>query len=323
MRRRLDWPAAFRRWRGYAFRGAKASGRASGGTLSTARDDERQHREDVVEAGRFGEEFRFGQVKTVARITVRLGTGQLVGGVSLVTAGLVAALTVLLARIAAAPRLIVVAAAAGAALLGWQLIRSGSRPRAENRLYMYPGGLIQLVHAEPEPRVLRWEDLDSAEIGFDSISEDSATGLDTCALRGSTGTEITVRADMRRFRWIPRQLAAEADRVLSARLIPQLIEAYEAGEPVVFGQARIDQAGVAVGFSRFTTAAWTDITGVLIRYNVRSGFNVPAESVWFDRANRKGSIALGISGVRNGILVPHLIEHIAAQHGIPVRRSGP
>jgi hypothetical protein len=189
-----------------------------------------------------------------------------------------------------------------------------------NRLYRYAGGLVQLLHDEPEPRVLRWSDVDSVAIEFESVSEDRYTGLDTCVLRGSTGTEIAVRG------WrplsIPRGLAAEADRVLRPRLLPPLIQAYESGKPVAVGQqVRIDRATITLG--KLAPLPWTEVRAITVLYDKRSGPGVPAEWIRISGPGRRSGTGFALSRVPNGFLIPYLIEYIAKQHGIPLHRSGP
>jgi hypothetical protein len=287
---------------------------------------EQRHREDLAEAGRLGAEFALGEVRTAARVTVRLGYLQFATGITLALAGLIAALVDAGVHSPAPARLILGAGAVCAALLGWWLMRLGARPRAEDRLFLYPGGLIQLVHDEPEPRVLRWAEVDSATICFDSVSDESLTGLDTCTLRGGAGTEITVRGAVRRFRSITGDLAAEADRVLSPRLLPSLVQAYESGEPVILGQVRVEPAGVTIGDARkpAVPTPWTDVSAITIGYDARSGTGVPARSITLDhRAGWRSRLYLELSEIPNGILLPHLIEYVARQQGIPLRHSRP
>jgi hypothetical protein len=284
-----------------------------------------QHREDLAEAARLGAEFGLGEVKTAARVTVRLGYAQLLTGITLALSGLIAALVDAGVHAPATARLIVLAGAVCAALVGWWLVRLGARPRAEDRLFLYSGGLIQLVHDEPEPRVVRWAAVDTVTICFDSVSDESLTGLDACTLRDAAGSEITVRGAIRQRRSIPRELAAQADRVLTSRLLPSLIQAYESGEPVIIGQVRVERAGVTIDNARTPDAltTWTDVSAITIGYDARSGTGVPAKSITLDhRAGRRYGLYLGLSEVPNGILLPHLIEYAARQHRIPLRHSG-
>jgi hypothetical protein len=279
-----------------------------------------QHHEDAAEAGRLGADFGLGELKTTAQTVARIGLGQAVGGGVLAVAAVIAALVVALASTPWPPRLIVLAGAVAAFLAGWQLMRLGGRPRAINRLYRYAGGLIQLLYDEPEPRVLRWSDVDSVTVEFESVSEDRYTGLDTCTLRGSTGTEIAVRG------WrplsIPRGLATEADRVLRPRLLPPLIQAYESGELIAVGrQVRIEQAAITLG--KLAPLPWTEVRAITVVYDKRSGSNVPADSIIISGSRRHSGTGFALSRVPNGFLIPYLIEYIAEQHGIPLRRSGP
>jgi hypothetical protein len=56
------------------------------------------------------------------------------------------------------------------------------------RLFWYSGGLAQQDLDEPEPRVLRWDEVDS----FTPLIYDESGCVGGCRLRGRTGTEITV-----------------------------------------------------------------------------------------------------------------------------------
>jgi hypothetical protein len=285
-------------------------------------EHQQRHHEDAADAGRLGADFGLGELQTTAQTVVRVGTGQIVGGVTLATAAVVAALIAAFVSTPWLPRLIVLAGAAAAFLAGWLLIRLGGRPRAINQLFRYAGGLIQLVHDEPEPRVLRWSDVDSVTIKFESVSEERFTGLDTCTLRGGTGTEITVRGWNTSSLSIPRGLAAEADRVLRPRLLPPLIQAFESGESIPVGQqVRIDRTAITLG--KLAPLPWTEVRAITVAYDKHSGPGVPAGSITISGPGRHSGTGLALSSVSNGILIPHLIEYIARQHGIPLRRSGP
>jgi hypothetical protein len=282
--------------------------------------EQNQHRENAAEAGRLGADFGLGKLETTTQAVVRVGAGQIVGGGTLIAAALIAALIAAFVSTPWLPRLIVLAGAAAASLAGWQLIRLGARPRAIDRLYRYAGGLIKLVHDEPEPRVLRWSDVDSVTVEFESVSDERFTGLDTCVLRGSRGTEIAIRG------WsplsIPRGLAAEADRVLRPRLLPPLIQAYESGKPAAVGQqVRIDRATITIG--KLAPLPWTKVRAITVVYDKRSGPGVPAKSITISGPGRHSGTGFALSRVPNGFLIPYLIEYIAEQHGIPLRRSGP
>jgi hypothetical protein len=76
-------------------------------------------------------------------------------------------------------------------------------------LFWYSGGLAQQDRDEPEPHVLRWDEVDSVT----PLLYDESGCVGGCRLRGRTGTEIAVSLG-----YGLRDLVGEADRVL-ARLI--------------------------------------------------------------------------------------------------------
>jgi hypothetical protein len=129
------------------------------------------------------------------------------------------------------------AASAGAVLLGAQLMRTGARTRAVRRLFWYSGGLAQQDLDEPEPRVLRWEEVDS----FTPLIYDDSGCVAGCRLRSRTGTEIAVGLG-----YGLRYLVGEADRMLADRLVAELVAAGRNGIPVTrSGRAQVGGASPA------------------------------------------------------------------------------
>jgi len=56
------------------------------------------------------------------------------------------------------------------------------------RLFWYSGGLAELTGDEPEPRIMRWADVQTATTVFYE-SDETAARLTGCILSGSDGTE--------------------------------------------------------------------------------------------------------------------------------------
>jgi hypothetical protein len=107
-----------------------------------------------------------------------------------------------------------------------------ARTRAVRQLFWYSGGLAQPDLDEPEPRVLRWDEVDS----FTPLIYDDSGCVAGCRLRGRTGTEVTVSLG-----YGLRYLVGEADRMLTDRLVPELVGAYDAARrslPAGGGSAR-------------------------------------------------------------------------------------
>ena len=59
-------------------------------------------------------------------------------------------------------------------------------PRLErDRLFWYPDGIAQRVAAEPEPKILRWDDATGVRIGFDT--DENSADLARCISAGANG----------------------------------------------------------------------------------------------------------------------------------------
>jgi hypothetical protein len=173
------------------------------------------------------------------------------------------------------------------------------------RLFWYSGGLAQQDQDEPEPRVLRWDEVGS----FTPLIYDDSGCVGGCRLRGRTGTEIAVSLGNGL-----RYLVGEADRMLADRLVPELVGAYDAGEPIAAGQWRISRAGLTRvrGNGREKLLPWRDIRTIEHRRDCELTIGLGS------RRRR----AVYLSGVPNGMFIVRLIEYAAGQNGIPVTRSG-
>jgi hypothetical protein len=271
---------------------------------------ERQHADDLARAERIGADFGLGAVTMATRYTQLRSFRICLSGALLGCAGLITGLAFGSADVvlSVADEVAVSVISAGAVLLGGQLIRVGLRPRAVRRLFWYSGGLAQQDLDEPEPRVLHWDEVDSVTPVFDY----ELGRVGSCQLRGGAGTEIAVSPGYARAAGL--DLAAEADRVLADRIVPALIGAYDAGQPVVAGRWRVDRAGLTRvrGNGREVLTAWRDVRAIEYR---RGGELVLAGG---ERRRR----TIGLSGVPNGMFVGRLIEYAAGQNGIPVAGGG-
>ena len=270
-------------------------------------EQERQHAEDLAQAGRIGADFGLGELRTTARYKQARSGWIFLGGMFVAIGGLVTGVAFGAAdvRYTLAAEVAVPAASAGAVLLGAQLMRTGARTRAVRQLFWYSGGLAQQNLDEPEPRVLRWEEVDS----FTPLIYDDSGCVAGCRLRGRTGTEITVSLG-----YGLRYLVGEADRMLADRLVPELVGAYEAGEPIAAGQWRIGQAGLTRvrGDGREALTPWRDIRTIEQRHDCELTIGLGGR--------RRRTISL--AGVPNGMFIARLIEYAAGQNGIAVTRSG-
>jgi hypothetical protein len=181
------------------------------------------------------------------------------------------------------------------ALLLWRV-----KPRSVHQTFWYSGGLLQLSAGVPEPRVLRWDEMTTLRVSVARPDESAAyVALSTAC--DERGTCVTTRG---------RALADRAARVLVPVVVPALIGAFDAGEPVSFGRLRIDEAGLTdLSGTEPALMAWPDIARIVFTARVRVGL-VPAE---------KGrSVVIDIEAAPNAFLAHYVIEHAAARAGVPV-----
>ncbi len=283
-----------------------------------AAKQERRHREDLVKAGRLGEELGCGAVKTVEPGVRPLSAMPLVLGLSLALIAVTGALHYLIFPPwpAAATVLVPAVFLLGVLLVPLYVLLS-PRKRPAGWLSWHSGGLAELIPGEPGPRVIRWAEVDSVTLAFSTDEDTSSDKLDSCTLRDSTGTGITV--DDRYVRIRPG-LVREADRILSPRLVPPLIRAYESGEPVIIGRDRIDRAGVTHvrGTGKALLTPWNEIRWISVVQETPAD---PASAIRIGHASGRGAL-IKLSGVRNGIAIPHLIKYAAEQNGVPLRSTG-
>jgi hypothetical protein len=188
------------------------------------------------------------------------------------------------------------------------------------RLFRFPGGFIEVRSDEPEPRVLRWSETDAVTLVFNDADE-SYNGLSACTLGSGSRVSITPPYD----KPARCQLAREAERVLAPAIVPSLIGVYESGEPVTFGTWRIDQAGVTedAGTPRAAFVPWGDVHDVTLASESYRGRIDPASLVTLTPGpgTRRRGPRLSLSGIPNGIFLPHLLGHIASRNGLPLHKA--
>jgi hypothetical protein len=115
---------------------------------------------------------------------------------------------------------------------GWRIWRA--RPERTDRILFYAGGVIQLTPGEPEPRVVRWDDAVSLSVRV-VRPEGSDAYIGPSTVRDGAGNQVTARGPV---------LARRAAAVLAPRVVPALLTAFDAGEPVSFGPVRIGRQGI-------------------------------------------------------------------------------
>lgn len=119
------------------------------------------------------------------------------------------------------------------------------------------------------------------------------------------------------------ELAADAVRSAGPRMTAACIASYGAGESAVFGQIRVGQSGITLPASpgrRGWPAGlvpWSEISAIDGR-SLPSQRNVCHQIILrFTGSRRLRTVSL--SGVPNGIFLPAVLQHAAAQQGIRIR----
>jgi hypothetical protein len=191
--------------------------------------------------------------------------------------------------------------------------------RVTRRLYCHAGGVVEYLPGEPEPRVVRWADVERVTISYYQPPK-SVAMLFGCLLSGRDNAALAMIVGYP-GRGLHR-LVTEADRALAPRMVPPLIRTYESGEPVTFGGIRVDpEKGITVDPVTGSRVVWTDMRRVEIVYSPRYGHGATAVLGIRVRPRSEGRApGVHVSGLPNGIFLPHLIAHAAERHGVQVRR---
>ena len=287
--------------------------------MSTGELDERRRVADRERARLFGEEFGLGTLQRVSRgreLTKSAAWGGMLGVIVLivgvpVAGGVGAGPNPLAAKVAAA----VVAGGLFAACCA--LLAAGlARPRVTSRLFRYSGGLAQLVRDEPEPRVARWADVRDLTVDYFD-AEDAAARLNGFSVTTVTGTVLPGLSGYWSRRKI-RPLVAAAERALAPRLVPAMTAAYESGGTVAFGRVLVAEAGITLPAwaSPGELTPWSQVKSVHMLYIFKTDGNYVDEVTVGLRGLPDARIR--ISGLANGIFLPHLLAYAAARQGVLV-----
>jgi hypothetical protein len=291
-------------------------------------DGGEQQRPGEQEIARLGRDLGLGPLRQVARAReprpvaacgALLAVGAVIGGIIVVSVVAGTAHSAVAAGAAAAG----FGGLAGLGALLWGL--GTARSPVTYRLYWFSGGLAEFSPDAPEPRLLPWADVTAVTVTY-RYDDEAATVLTGCTLQAGSGTGL---AGLGRYRTgMLRGLITEAGRVLGPRLVPPLIEAYESGAAAAVGDVRVGQAGITTGAPGGQPIPWADIGEITISHAPSRDMLAPAEAVRIRAAPRhaggRGKVVavLNLSGVPNGIFLPHLVAHAAAGHGVPVSGLG-
>ena len=187
-------------------------------------------------------------------------------------------------------------------------------------LARYQAGYAQLLATDPGPRVVRWASVDEVTITFrtTTVYTGQAATTSTHLHDFSARPFIGRLAPEVGHRWGTWRLMKDAVRVVGPRMIPAVIEAYDAGRPAAFGPVRVGKDGVTLSAAG-TPIPWPDIRSIRMRtVDLARGGRV-VRAVYLHCRARPAHRVIEVSGLPNGIFLPRVIAHAAAQHGVPVR----
>lgn len=180
--------------------------------------------------------------------------------------------------------------------------KAARRRHRADWIFLYAGGMAQVVDGDAGPRVVPWDLLGQVLKEYSYGTADTDPSLQTIRVVGRDGTEITAGAN--EYRWIG-QLERDIDTVVTERRFPAALEQYRSGAPVLFGSlsVSVDSIAWANGAKR---AAWAAIRSVNVTdYEVELVTKAPRQ---------RHHVALG--GIPDSRVAVMLIQEAAARLGI-------
>ena len=183
--------------------------------------------------------------------------------------------------------------------IGIVLIKTAPREKTD-RVFLYAGGMAQIVAGAAAPRVVYWSRLGQVLTEFDATGDGEPT-LKTVRVAGSDGTVITVDDGYHGI----GQLGKGIGEAVAGLRLPAAIEQCDSGAPVLFGGLSVSRDGLAWGGGT-QYAAWRDI---------RSAQVLPYEIKLRTNALK----AIYLSGVPDACVAVALIQELAARHGVQLK----
>lgn len=177
-----------------------------------------------------------------------------------------------------------------------------------DRIHWFSDGFVQLVGGDPEPHVLRWQDAAWLTVVL-RRPEENDPHVEHVAVGDQHGNVVAVEHVIGGIRTVStaEALARNADQVLLPLVVPPLMDAFDAGERITFGDLGIDREGITN--KGRDPVPWREIR--LITVNARLKITVyPQER----RAH-----TFDLDNVRNGFFAWQVIEHAAGLSGVRVR----
>lgn len=196
-----------------------------------------------------------------------------------------------------------------------QLNRRLRARQVRRRFCWYDGGVIETHPDRPTPRVLRWADVRAVTLTFND-AEESFNGLSWCVLTDHAG--MTASIDGGYPKSVVREVTDLAERMLARRITTVMIGTYDSGEPVIAGGLRIDRTGV-IDDRRSSALPWTDIREITVISEDHRGVVDPPSLIRFTAG--RGTRNVSLSGLRNGMFLPALLDHAAQRYSVPVHRT--
>jgi hypothetical protein len=192
-------------------------------------------------------------------------------------------------------------------------------------LARYEKGYAQLLPDAPGPRVVHWASVADVTATFRTTTSYAYAGGGGVGVTSTDFRSFSARllageptSDIAGAQWEIGHLLADALRTVGPRIIPAAIAAYESGKPTAFGLVSIDQHGITVPWLA-VPVLWPGIKSIEMK-NARAmrKTRIVTEVCLHvsPRAPDHLPVDINISGVPNGIFLPGVIAHAAAQHGV-------
>jgi hypothetical protein len=194
------------------------------------------------------------------------------------------------------------------------------RPVRVDRTFWFSGGLMQFTLEDPEPRVIRWDDVISLSVQVYRPDEGEPS-ISSSMVSDQAGTSIRVRGTTY-VSHLPRiglasALVNKASQILVPTVVPAFLREFDAGQRVSFGNVWIDRSGISGARARGRPepefVAWPNVQKIDI--NARTAITIRA-------ADRRLNPFIDLGNIPNGFFAPYLIDHAAAQVGFVVNYSG-
>jgi hypothetical protein len=184
-------------------------------------------------------------------------------------------------------------------------------------LARYEKGYAQLLPDAPGPHVVHWASVAEVTATFRTTTSNgwSSTDFRSFSARLLAGEPTS---DIAGSQWEIGHLLADALRTVGPRIIPAAIAAYESGQPSAFGLVSIDQHGITVPWLAMPVL-WPGIKSIGMKNAraMRKTRIVTEVCLHISPGAPDGlPVDINISGVPNGIFLPGVIAHAAAQHGV-------